>query len=77
MLISIWFSNLQKLKENSSDSEKNTSSFPDKLGEELDEKISITQNDCDHTEFYPSDLLETSIKILPFNWEEYPQQRWM
>ena len=40
------------MKENSSGSEKN-SSFPDNLREELDEKFSITQNNCHHTEFYP------------------------
>ena len=32
---------------------KKNSSFPDNLREELDEKFSITQNDCHHTEFYP------------------------
>ena len=32
---------------------KKNSSFPDNLREELDEKLSITQNGCGHTEFFP------------------------
>ena len=41
---------MHKLKENPTGSEKNNSSFPDNLREELDEKFSIIQNDCHHTE---------------------------
>ena len=33
--------------------QKKNSSFPDNLIGDLDEKFSITQNDCNHTEFYP------------------------
>ena len=44
---------MKKLKENSSGSEKKNDIFPDNLREELDEKFSITQIDCHHTEFYP------------------------
>ena len=32
---------------------KNNSGFPDNLMEELDEKFSVTQNDCHNTNFYP------------------------
>ena len=32
---------------------KKNSGFPDNLREELDEKFSLTQKDCQHTEFYP------------------------
>ena len=32
---------------------KKNSTFPDNLGDELDDKFSITQNDCQHTDFYP------------------------
>ena len=32
---------------------KNNSCYPDDLREELDEKLSITQNDCHHIDFYP------------------------
>ena len=39
-------------KANSTSSEKKNFSFPDKLREVLDEKFSITQIDCQHTEFY-------------------------
>ena len=45
---------MQKLKENSSGSQKKNFSFPDNVREELDEQFSITQNHCHHTEFYPS-----------------------
>ena len=60
---------MQKLKENSSDSEKNNSSSPDNLREELDEKFSLTQYDCHHTELMSrmlqrisSELVETCMK---------------
>ena len=44
---------MQNLKENSSGSEKKrTLVFPDNLREEFDKKFSITQNDCQHTDFY-------------------------
>ena len=43
---------MQKLKENSSGSEKNNSRFSDYLRGELHEKVSITQNDCHHTEYH-------------------------
>ena len=53
---------------------KKNSSFPDNLKKELDEKFSITQKDCHHTEFHPcvnvvlqknsSDLLETCMKNI-------------
>ena len=42
---------MQKLKENSSTSEKN-SNFPNNLRETLGEKISTTKNDCHRTEFF-------------------------
>ena len=60
------------MKENSLASEKkNNSSFPNNLRDELDEKCSITQNDCQHSELHPcvncittkfSDLVETCMK---------------
>ena len=53
MLVSIWILINQKFKENLSGSEEKNFSFPDNLREELDEKFSITQNDCQHTGFYP------------------------
>ena len=44
---------------------KKNSSFPDNLTEELDEKFSLTQNDCHHTGFYPCvNCVTTKFKRL-------------
>ena len=44
---------------------KNNSSFPDSLREVLDKKFSNTQNDCQHTEFYPCvNSVTTNFKRL-------------
>ena len=53
MLISIRLLIMQKLEENSSGSGKKKTGFLDNLREELDEKFSKTQNDCEHIDFYP------------------------
>ena len=60
MLVSIKILNMRTLKESSPGSEK-SSSFPDNLREELDEKFSVTQNDCHHTELQPCVNCVTTI----------------
>ena len=56
---------MQKLKKKLTRFRKKNSSFSDNLGEELDDKFSITQNDCHQTDFYPCvNCVTTKFKRL-------------